>query len=69
MNPKFLLEGKNIIPNKIKKGKIIYRLSCEINKILYGGYYEIKFPFDIKKYKIEENNIYKVYYSLLKKYS
>ena len=47
----------------------MYRLPCEINKILDDGNYEIKFPFDIKKYKIEENNIYKVDYSLLKKCS
>ena len=66
LNPKFLVSGNNLISNKVKKGKIIYRYPGEIVKILEGGYYEIKIALNIKKFNIRKNEIYKVYYDLLK---
>ena len=60
LNPKFLVSGNNLISNKIKKGKIIYRYPGEIVKVLDGGYYEIKIGINISKL----NN--KVHQELLK---
>ena len=60
LNPKFLISGNNIISNKIKKGKILFRFPCIIEKVLEGGYYDIKFCVDYTPYDIKKNNIYKV---------
>lgn len=66
MNPKFLVSGNNLISNKIKKGKIIYRYPGEIVKVLDGGYYEIKIGMNISKLNIKKNETYKVHQELLK---
>ena len=66
MNPKFLVSGNNLIFNKVKKGKIIYRYPGEIVNILEGGYYEIKIALNINKFNIKKNEIYKVHQDLLK---
>ena len=66
LNPKFLVSGNNIISNKVKKGKIIYRYPGEIVKILDGGYYEIKLALNINKFHIKKNEIYKAHQDLLK---
>ena len=54
LNPKFFVRGNNFISNKVQKGKIIYRYSGEIVKVLEGGYYEIKIGLNITKFNIKK---------------
>ena len=53
MNPKLILIGKNTqIPNFVKKGKILEKISVRILKNSLYGYYQIRISSNYKKGKL-----------------
>ena len=67
LNPKFIKNGNMITFNKVKKGKIFFRIPGLIQNVLDGGYYNIKISVNYLQGKLKKGEIYKVYYKLLKK--
>lgn len=66
LNPKFIKNGNMLSFNKVKKGKLYYRIPGLIQKVLDGGYYNIKISVNYSQGNLKNGDIYKVYYKLLK---
>lgn len=52
--------------NKVKKGKLYFRIPCLIQHVLEGGYYNIKISVNYLQGNLKKGEIYRVYYKLLK---